>query len=87
MMEMYGLGVRKILIEGDGSRSRSHPDVPFPVGRNKTGPVTFVDGVSFQVVPVIDKKQLTRFIFFNVIDAPAVSRYPQPTFAIFKHTV
>ena len=84
---MYGLGVRKVLIEGNGPRSRSHPDAPFPVGCNKTGPVTFVDGVSFQVVPVIDKKKLTRFIFLNVIDTSAVSRYPQPAFAIFKHTV
>jgi hypothetical protein len=87
MMEMYGLGVRKVIIVGDRRRIRTHPDFPFPVGCNKKGPVTFVDGVSFQVVPMIDKKQLTRFIFFNVIDASAVSCYPQPAFAVFKHTV
>ena len=83
MIELHILRFLKVLIKSNGTRSCSYPQASVVIGSDETSFVTRIDGITFQVVPVIDKQCLSSFILRDIIDTSGKSCQPDTTIMIF----
>ena len=83
MIELHILRFLKVLIKSNGTRSCSYPQASVVIGSDETSFVTRINGITFQVIPVIDKQCLSSFILRDIIDTSGKSCQPDTTIMIF----
>ena len=86
-IELYIFRFLEILVKGYGTRRRSHPQTAVIVGSDKTSLVAGINRITFQMVTVIDKQNLSVLILREIIDTTGKGSRPDSPVMIFVHTI
>lgn len=84
VIELYIFRFLEILVKGYGTRRRSHPQTAVIVGSDKTSLVAGINRITFQMVTVIDKQNLSVLILREIIDTTGKGSRPDSPVMILR---
>ena len=87
MVELNIFRLLEVLVKSNGSRGSTYPKSSVIIWSDKTRFVTDINGISFQIIPVIDKDCLSFFSLGNIFDATCKSCCPDAAMMIFVNTI
>ena len=87
MTELHIFGILEVCIHHQSAHGSSYPDMPLIITCYKTGLVTIINRISFQVITMVHKNLFTTLTVRHIVDAACKCSNPDASMLIFVYTI